>query len=549
MKRTVAVLVAGCVPMSSASTALAKSTGGSIVAVAGPTTAPESSDASAAAPPASPPPPRPEAKPETPPDDAPRLRSRAELRRRGSEPRSRADGPPTGFRRLPWIRRWAPQRNLGEIGVFGGVFLPADRHDLYDPVTTPSEPLWRIGPDVGVRAGFYPLRSLGVEAEFNAMPTRVRSETNDPVFVYGFGAHVVAQLPYYTVVPFVLAGGGLLGVRSNLLFLGRDVDPAVHYGAGVKVAVSKLIGFRLEVRQILSAIEGLQNSGTAHTQVLASLTFTIGRKPPREPPVAPPPEDPDRDHDGIVNAKDGCPDVAGVAPHGCPDTDGDGFRDEVDACVEVPGVAPDGCPVKDSDGDGFLDPDDDCVFEPETKNNYKDDDGCPDDVPPPVKKFSGTIPGIVFDFKKDTIKPVSRPILDEAVATLKEFPEVRVNIVGHTDDIGSEAFNLDLSRRRAESVKKYLVAGGVDASRITTEGRGASDPVAPNDNEANRSKNRRIDFEITAIDGSGTAPGGTTTPAGTGGSGTGEPTPVDAPAKRSDAPDPAATRPAARRRD
>jgi len=162
----------------------------------------------------------------------------------------------------------------------------------------------------------------------------------------------------------------------------------------------------------------------------------------------------------------------------------------------VPGVAPDGCPVKDTDKDGFLDPDDDCVFEPETRNGYEDDDGCPDDVPAPIKRFSGTIDGIVFDLKKDTIKPSSRPILDEAVDVLKEFPEVRIKIVGHTDDIGTPEFNQDLSRRRAEAVKKYLVDKGIDASRIETEGRGATEPKLPNTSEENRAKNRRIDFEI-----------------------------------------------------
>jgi OOP family OmpA-OmpF porin len=257
------------------------------------------------------------------------------------------------------------------------------------------------------------------------------------------------------------------------------------------------VGLRVEARQILSATEALQNAGSSHVQVLAGLTITVGRKPPKEKPK-PPYVDPDRDKDGILNEVDDCPDELGVAPHGCPDTDGDSFRDSVDKCPEVPGVAPDGCPVKDTDKDGFLDPDDDCPFEPETKNDYKDHDGCPDEVPPPIKKFTGAIEGIVFDFKKDTIKPESRPVLDEAVKVLKEFPDVRINIVGHTDDIGTPEFNLDLSRRRAAAVKKYLVDKGIDESRITTDGKGATDPVVPNTSEANRAKNRRIEFEIVS---------------------------------------------------
>ena len=103
-------------------------------------------------------------------------------------------------------------------------------------------------------------------------------------------------------------------------------------------------------------------------------------------------------------------------------------------------------------------------------------------------------------------RPVSRTVLDKAVAVLKEYPDVRVNIVGHTDDVGAAEFNLDLSRRRAEAVKKYLVDHGIDSGRVTTEGRGSTDPDVPNDSEINRAKNRRIEFEITAVDATGTRP-------------------------------------------
>ncbi|MFO0636513.1 MAG: OmpA family protein [Nannocystaceae bacterium] len=274
-----------------------------------------------------------------------------------------------------------------------------------------------------------------------------------------------------------------------------------------------MVGARIDVRNIVSSTEALQNSGAANVQVLAGLSFTLRRKPHhRRRRRSRRRRDPDRDKDGILNRVDECPDTAGVAPHGCPDSDGDGFRDKVDACPEVPGVAPDGCPVKDTDNDGFLDPDDDCVFEPETKNGFEDGDGCPDELPPEIKEFHGNIQGIEFDFRKDTIRKVSRPVLDKAVAVLKEFPEVKVNIVGHTDNVGLPEFNLDLSRRRAEAVKKYLVDAGIDASRITTEGRGANDPDFPNDTEENRAKNRRIEFEVKSVDSSGTAP--STTPPG-----------------------------------
>ncbi|MCA9718993.1 MAG: thrombospondin type 3 repeat-containing protein, partial [Myxococcales bacterium] len=136
----------------------------------------------------------------------------------------------------------------------------------------------------------------------------------------------------------------------------------------------------------------------------------------------------DRDGDGFFDNQDACPDVPGIAPDGCPekDRDGDGFLDSQDACPDTPGVEPDGCPIPDTDGDGILDPDDQCVTQPETRNGYQDEDGCPDEIPPKLAKFTGAIKGIYFDFNKDTIKPKSKPVLDRAVSVLDEFPSIRI---------------------------------------------------------------------------------------------------------------------------
>lgn len=383
-----------------------------------------------------------------------------------------------------------------ELGIYGGVLLPPEDHDLYDPATRPQDPLWQAGADVGLRLGYYPLRPLGFEAEFSANPTRIRSFNDDFAFVYGFRGHAVAQLPFYSVVPFFLMGYGLMGVRSHILVLGDDIDPAFHYGGGLKINATKWVSFRVEVRNIVSSAEARQNSGASFIQVLGGLAITFNRKKPKYVPP-PKPVDPDRDKDGIRNEKDDCPDTPGIEPHGCPDTDGDGFIDKVDECPEVPGVAPKGCPDKDSDGDGIMDSVDQCVFEPETFNGLDDEDGCPDELPPKLREFEGTLEGIEFEFRKDTIRPVSKPILDKAIETLKEYEFVTIKIVGHTDNVGSDAFNQELSERRAESVKRYFVAGGIDESRIETEGKGASDPRDTNDTEAGRARNRRIEIVIT----------------------------------------------------
>ena len=205
---------------------------------------------------------------------------------------------------------------------------------------------------------------------------------------------------------------------------------------------------------------------------------------------------PDKDGDGIPDAEDKCPDKAGPAPQGCPpDKDGDGVPDAEDKCPDKVGVPPDGCPP-DKDGDGVPDADDKCPDQPETVNNYLDDDGCPDTVPRRIKRFAGTLKGIHFALDKDEIKESSFRLLDLAVKVLGEFPDLRLMIRGHADETGTEAHNLDLSRRRALSVKRYLVGKGVDTARIDTEGLGSSEPLTTGRSAAARAKNRRIEFKV-----------------------------------------------------
>ena len=108
-----------------------------------------------------------------------------------------------------------------------------------------------------------------------------------------------------------------------------------------------------------------------------------------------------------------------------------------------------------------------------------------------------TLKGIHFDFDKATIKPESKPALDEAARILKENPSIKVEIQGHTDSRGSDEYNLKLSNARAKSVVSYLVQdGGIDAVRLTAKGFGESKPTATNDTDAGRALNRRVEFFI-----------------------------------------------------
>lgn len=102
--------------------------------------------------------------------------------------------------------------------------------------------------------------------------------------------------------------------------------------------------------------------------------------------------------------------------------------------------------------------------------------------------------GIYFDTDKDTLKPESKPTLDEISKLMKGSPQLRLQVVGHTDSTGGDAHNKDLSNRRAASVMRALTQAGIDAKRFTSRGAGAAEPVAPNDNEAGRAKNRRVEL-------------------------------------------------------
>lgn len=406
-----------------------------------------------------------------------------------------------------WIERWAPERNTLELGGFAGLVVPPRDLELFRPTLSRPrqgfQPFRRVALDVGGRLGYFPIRHFGIEVEGAFMPTvTAETEPNLPVRMWAARGHLVGQLGLYSVVPFVLVGGGALGVRSGDVAVGNDTDPALHIGLGVKVHIDRRLSVRFDLRDTISPRLGLARGVANTVEALVGISITLGRKRDRDekkPEPAPEPAPPgDRDGDGFADPDDKCPDTPGVAPDGCPpgDRDGDGFADPDDKCPDEPGIAPDGCPDRDPDKDGILDPDDKCPTEPETVNRFEDGDGCPDELPEEVRAFEGALEGVNFDLGKATLQPGSSTTLDQAVDVLKKYPDVRVEISGHTDSTGSRELNMDLSARRADTVKEYLVGHGIDASRITTRGAGPDEPLETNATKAGRAKNRRIEFRV-----------------------------------------------------
>jgi outer membrane protein OmpA-like peptidoglycan-associated protein len=220
--------------------------------------------------------------------------------------------------------------------------------------------------------------------------------------------------------------------------------------------------------------------------------------------------DPDNDGDGVPDERDRCdntPEGFEIGEDGCPDDDldGDGIPNKFDECPEdaedLDGFEDaDGCPDIDNDADGIPDSADECPGEKENFNDFQDEDGCPDD--PNQRVVVGEDNIIIMDqvnFATNQAKILSDsyPTLDEVARVLKENPQLeRVRIEGHTDDRGSADYNQKLSQRRANSVRKYLIERGINPDRLEAVGYGESQPIADNDTEEGRAKNRRSEFVI-----------------------------------------------------
>jgi outer membrane protein OmpA-like peptidoglycan-associated protein len=213
----------------------------------------------------------------------------------------------------------------------------------------------------------------------------------------------------------------------------------------------------------------------------------------------------DNDQDGIPDAQDACPDEPedfdGVEDtDGCPDlvkdSDNDGIPDDTDRCPlqaeDIDGFQDDdGCPDLDNDLDGIPDEVDNCPNSPETFNGFQDEDGCPDERPI-QERF--VLKGVHFESGSAALTPDSYSVLDDVVRSLQAYPEVRIEIRGHTDSQGPASFNLELSQRRAESVRQYMVNSGIDPSRVVAIGVGEEEPISSNASADGRAQNRRIEF-------------------------------------------------------
>ena len=321
-----------------------------------------------------------------------------------------------------------------------------------------------------------------------------------------------------------LAIAGGYSTRKNKDFIRRD-GGTFEQALGWRSWWNDKAGIRLEVRNSLNiARQRPERSDKADQHYLAGIDFAFGGKPKDTDGDGVPdkkdkcPNTPagakvdatgcptDADGDGVWDGLDKCPDTpkgAAVDAKGCPiDSDGDGVYDGLDKCPNTPkGATVDatGCP-KDSDGDGVWDGLDKC---PDTPKGAKvDADGCPIVVTEKETELLDTgmirLQNVNFETGKSDLLPESFPILDDVGPILRKWPQLQIEVGGHTDSRGTTARNQTLSEARANAVRNYLLKKFPDivASQLSAKGYGESRPIAPNKGVANMAKNRRVEFVV-----------------------------------------------------
>lgn len=406
------------------------------------------------------------------------------------------------------LRASADLRLLGNygdkltLGVGGRIWFPTG-----DPKKFLGDPGVRVGPHVAVAGdigAFAYAASIGVVYRENNAVFAGHATGTEANFNVAAGFRALHKK--------LLIGPELYGstiVSTSDAIFGERTTPlglliSGHYTAG-------------DVRIGLGAGPGLSHAaGTAAFRALVSLEYAPGMPAPaREPPPPsqplPPPVLSDRDHDGVPDVQDACPDVAGIhtddpKTNGCPsDRDHDGVFDSsascppADVCPDVPGVATDdprtnGCP-SDRDHDGIPDALDACPDIPGRPSADPAKNGCPLAF---VKDNQIKITEqIQFRFGLAELDPVSDNILAAVLNVMQTDASIKmVEVEGHTDNKGTAALNKKLSNARASAVADWLVKHGIERSHLALAGFGFDKPIDTNETEAGRANNRRVEFHI-----------------------------------------------------
>ena len=353
---------------------------------------------------------------------------------------------------------------------FGSYFFDKDLN-VRDTVTYGAS----LGYDISER--------WGIEGSLNLNRLNPKSKTGG-ANVNGYLGRLDALyyfLPKQKFVPYLAMGIGGMSLYEP----GSDNNSELigNYGLGMKYFFNDKIAFRADARHVIAS---RSEAGHVENNFLYTIgvSFLFGGE--KEVEVMPAPQK-DSDGDGVPDYQDQCPNTpAGVKVdgRGCPlDSDKDGVPDYQDQCPNTPaGIKVDskGCPP-DSDGDGVLDYLDQCPNTP--KGAVVDQRGC------------WVLKGLNFDTATADIKPAYFIILDDIISVLEKNPSLKIEIVGHTDNVGSADYNENLSLKRAQAVMDYIVTKGIAQDRLSAKGFGFSNPAASNETPEGRAENRWVELK------------------------------------------------------
>jgi outer membrane protein OmpA-like peptidoglycan-associated protein len=299
------------------------------------------------------------------------------------------------------------------------------------------------------------------------------------------------------------AGGGVTGQLAR-----GCIEAGIGYGFRIE---RFSVAPTLRYLQIFQPVTALAGEDARLLMFGVELTLNDGGAPQPTAAEAHRQAAHDRDHDGVPDAIDRCPDESEDRDDhddedGCPDPDNDddGIADVDDACPnaaeDVDGFEDaDGCPDPDNDHDGVADADDLCPDEAEVENGYRDEDGCPDEGLIVLEKDRIVLENrVLFESEQARVRHAAWPVLQAIVKLQKQHPEwPSVRVEGHSDARGTNpVFNQELSERRANHVMQMLIKFGMPAELLHAQGFGSSRLRDRRNEEEAHQRNRRVEFVI-----------------------------------------------------
>jgi OOP family OmpA-OmpF porin len=325
----------------------------------------------------------------------------------------------------------------------------------------------------GLALGYNVSKRWATELEFRYIDTEIAppNASNEDLSASSLGLNALYHFrPDKDFVPYLSAGFGIMYFDAEDFDV--DSDYIMNWGVGAKYFFTDNTALRADLRHIIDFHSDREWDRVSGDDIDHNYMASVGLFFQFGGPSPPPPPPEDSDGDGIPDQRDKCPDTplgVMVDAVGCP---------PVEKAPQPPADKVDG----DDDEDGVLNSRDKC---PGTEKGVMvDEDGCP-------LKFTLQVE---FDFDKAQVRPEYRDELRKAAAFINKYSNAQFLLAGHTDSVGSDDYNLTLSKRRAVAVKEYLVSEfGISAELLTPRGYGEKRPVATNETEEGRQINRRVE--------------------------------------------------------